>query len=258
PGCKGCHPHCRPRRSRMAQQVVSFVVHEPYVVHGAKLAIEGRIQIVYGSHGILVIGMPPDHRLQQGNDPLNLLLATTGKQRDKRFFPRQPFTFPELFIGNMRTYRIEYGIAYIVYFPIGFPVKILLERKDHERAVAISLWLPDPSLGPRPDLGWYVIKYFEISGSSIPGYASVESSIVDEDHNIRLKPVDIFFALAYESGNLTQVPQQFEDSHERHLAVVDDDVDPGLLHILTSEAAERTRWIFLSQSTYQVASVQVA
>src|SRR5690606_16286889 len=136
------------------------------------------------------------HRYNLGQ----LVFTTPGQQGNHRLVIRDGIMINERAVGLMRFNCIEHRVTHIVDIPVKLFIELLLKWENNKQSVNIGFDLFCPHLIPRPHFGWNVIEHLYAYLSTILGNAPIEPTIVNENNHIRLKTVNIFFALLNVSG----------------------------------------------------------
>lgn len=189
----------------------------------------------------------------------DFLFAASGKERDNGFVG----------VGNgvgsgilaIGGNGIDRGVANVVDVVVVLLEEIGLKRQNGVHVVNEPLDALDAPCLPRP----YFRRDIVVDGSGRENlfgelrYVKVEGWVVDEDEQVGRIGLERLLASLDVSEHRAEVECHVDESHERHVAIVNDRfVSDGGSHEVASKELEVGLWVFLLESLDEVGGMEVA
>ncbi len=120
-------------------------------------------------------------------------------------------------------------------------IKLLLERKDHQRLVDVLAQELHPPLPPRPELRADVIDHRNAALAHLTGHAPVERGRVDHDRNIGPPLVRGANQFLVETEDFRKMAEDLGDADNGKVLRIDNDLATGGTHALAARPEKAYR-----------------
>ena len=189
-------------------------------------------------------------------------LRTTARHQSDDRFTGQAIYLHELIecfvlertVVNSIHQRIS-GILHGIIIP---GIKVYFKRENHEHTIHQPLDLLHPSRVPSPDFRGNIIEHGNIRILDKFSHPEIKTTVIHENHNIRLPYQNILVTSVDICLNLVQIFQDCQETHDGRVLIMTNNLTSGLPHQITSPPADLCIRVKLSQSLNQIRGVQIA
>ena len=218
----------------MVNELERLVVDEFDIVVVAQwlhhLAVEVLIDVGRSGNRQLVALMSTGSGNHRGQVVANLLATRTGHQRNDGLFAQQVL-LAELLERTEAVaalfYLLHGGVAHIGHLVIMFGIESRLEWQNGVHVVDILLDALHAILLPRPHLGRDEVEHRYAALVGILCHLEVKRRVVDQDKRVGAVGGHALLGCLHEAQDAAQVLNHLDETHECHVAVVNQRLTSG-------------------------------